>query len=165
VPPRIALRCVAMLGREQGLLVLAVVPDVKRESLEPVMTQAIAPGSTVYTDSAKCYNFLEEVGYHHESVNHSQGEYVRGQVHENGTEGVWSLLLPWLATFRGVNQGNLPAYATFFQFLFNHRHLTAFGRSQLVLQHLLEESTCHLVETWQWPVEARAPLTVHAIQI
>jgi hypothetical protein len=42
-------------------------------------------------------------------------------------------LLPWLATFRGVNQGNLPAYATFFQFLFNHRHLTAFGRSQLVL--------------------------------
>jgi transposase len=70
-----------MVGRKQGQAVLAVVPDVSRQSLEPVMTQAIACGSIVYTDSAKCYNFLEEVGYHHETVNHSQGEYVRGVVH------------------------------------------------------------------------------------
>lgn len=74
---------VTMVGREQGQVVLAVVPDVKRESLEPPMTQAIASG-TVCTDSAQCYNLLQEVGYHHESVNHSQGEYVRGQVHEIG---------------------------------------------------------------------------------
>jgi transposase-like protein len=138
-----------MLEREPGILVLVVASDVKRESLEPVMTQAIAPSSTVYTDSAQC-NFLEEEGYHHERVNHSQGEYVRGPVHENGAEEIGSLLLPWLATFRGIRQGNWPAYATFFQFLFNHRHLTAFGHSQLVLQHLL-------AETWQWPVEAYIP--------
>ena len=43
-----------MVGREQGQAILAVIPDVSRQSLEPVMTQAIASGSTVYTDSAKC---------------------------------------------------------------------------------------------------------------
>jgi transposase-like protein len=59
----------------------------------------MARGSIVYTDSAKCYRFLEEVGYHHETVNHSRGEYVQGQVHENRAEGIWSLLLRWLQSF------------------------------------------------------------------
>jgi len=154
-----------MVGREQGQVVLVVVPDVKRESLEPAMTQVMAPGSTVYTNSARCYNFLEEVGYHHESVNHSQGEYVRGQVHENRAEGIWSLFLPWLVTFRGVSQDNLPAYAMFFQFLFNHRHLSAFGRSQLVLQHMLAEDPQHLAQAWPWLAEAHTALAVHAIPI
>ena len=84
---------VAMVGREQGQVILEVVPDVKRENLEPVMTKAIAPGSTVYTDTAKCYNFLGEVGYHYERVNHSEREYVRGEVHENRTETIWSFAL------------------------------------------------------------------------
>ncbi|MCL0046424.1 transposase [Dehalococcoidales bacterium] len=56
------------------------------------MTKAIAPGSTVYTDTARCYN-LGEAGYHYERVNHSEGEYVRGEVHENRTETIWSFAL------------------------------------------------------------------------
>ena len=58
------------------------------------MIRAIAPGSTVYTDSAKCYDFLDDLGYHYESVNHSRAEYIRGEVHENGAEAIWSLFLP-----------------------------------------------------------------------
>lgn len=42
---------VAMVGREQGQAVLEVVPDVRREDLEPVMTKAIALRSMVYTDT------------------------------------------------------------------------------------------------------------------
>lgn len=156
---------IAMVGREQGQVVLDVVPDVKRESLEPIMTRSIAPGSTVYTDSAKCYNFLEELGYHHESVNHSKGEYVRGEVHENRAETIWSLFLPWLATFRGVSQDNLPAYVKSFQFLRNHRHLNAFDRSKLVLRHILEENSLQFAQAWQWLTEAHAALATHPITI
>ena len=156
---------VAMVGREQGQAILAVIPDVSRQSLEPVMTQAIASGSTVYTDSAKCYRFLEEVGYHHETVNHSRREYARGAVHQNRAEAIWSLFKPWLTTFRGVSQDNLPSYAKVFQFLFNHRHLTAFDRSLLVLQHTLEENARHFAQAHHWLTETCASLTMHPIPI
>lgn len=156
---------IVMVGREQGQVVLEVVPDVARKSLEPVMTRAIAPGSTVYTDSAKCYDFLDELGYHHESVNHSRGEYVRGEVHENGAEAIWSLFLPWLATFRGVSQDNLPAYVKVFQFLHNHRRLNAFERSMLVLKEMLEESSRQSAQAWQWQPLAPIALVAHPIVI
>lgn len=150
-----------MVGREQGQLVLAVLPDVSRESLEPVMTGTIAPGSTVYTDSAKCYNFLSERGYQHDTVNHSQREYARGPVHENRAETVWSLLWPWLAIFRGVSQDNLPSYTTFFQFLRNHRHLTAFERSGLILRELLVWEANLFAQFHQWLIDACQAQSTH----
>ncbi len=156
---------VAMVGREQGQVVLAVVPDVSRTRLEPIITRTIAPGSTVYTDSAGCYAFLSQLGYLHETVNHSQGEYARGAVHENHAETIWSLFLPWLAPFRGVSQDNLPSYVTFFQFLFNHRHLHAFARAQLVLQRLLARQADLFLQCHQWLRQAVHSLAVHPIPI
>ena len=55
-----------------------------------VATKA-APGATVYTDEAAAYNALKP-WYDHEAVNHSVGEYVRGQAHTNGMESFWSML-------------------------------------------------------------------------
>ena len=48
-------------------------------------------GATVYTDEAKAYNALKP-WFDHETVNHSDGEYVRGAAHCNGMESFWSLL-------------------------------------------------------------------------
>jgi len=69
------------LEREPGQRVLAVAPDGKRESLEPGTIRVMTPGSTVDTDSAQCDNFLEEMGYHYERVNHSQDAYAQGPAH------------------------------------------------------------------------------------
>ena len=41
----------------------------------------------VYTDESSIYAGLEN----HETVNHSEGEYVRGTVHTNGIESFWAL--------------------------------------------------------------------------
>ena len=51
------------------------------------------PGATVYTDDAAAYSALPNIlnQYQHESVKHSAGEYVRGAVHTNGIESVWSV--------------------------------------------------------------------------
>ena len=43
----------------------------------------------VATDQNQDYNYLRR-GIHHEAVNHSQGEYVRGNVHTNSIESFWS---------------------------------------------------------------------------
>ena len=48
-------------------------------------------GATVYSDEAAVYNALKP-WYDHEAVNHSVGEYVRGQAHTNGMESFWAML-------------------------------------------------------------------------
>jgi ISXO2-like transposase domain len=79
-------------------------------------------------------------GYVHEFVNHTQKEYVRGEVHENRAEGLFSLLKPYLQVFRGFSKFNLPGYLGFFQFLRNCRHRNAFEQAELILQAALDPS-------------------------
>lgn len=46
------------------------------------------PGATVYTDDYKAYRGMP---FDHQTVNHSAGEYVRGDAHTNGVEGFWAM--------------------------------------------------------------------------
>jgi ISXO2 transposase-like protein len=85
----------------------------------------------LYTDSASSYRAL--TGYEHESVNHTQKEYTRSDVHENRAECLSSLLKPYLWVFRGVSKGNLPGYIGFFQFLWNFRQQNVFEQAELIL--------------------------------
>src|SRR5262249_54841644 len=79
-------------------------------------------------------------GYVHEFVNHTQKEYVRGDVHENRAECLFSLLKPYLRVFRGVSKYNLPGYVGFLQFLRNFRQRNAFEQAELILQAALDPS-------------------------
>ena len=159
---------VALVSRT-GEVVVEVVPDVRQDTLKPVFKRTVAPGSVVYTDTAAGYRCLDQAGYQHETVNHSQGEYVRGAVHENRAETVWSLWQPFILPFRGVAQRNLPAYARVFQFRRNHRHLTAFGRVELILAEVVQTARqparlfvrlVQVVLSWQpgHPVVAPMPI-------
>jgi hypothetical protein len=65
----------------------------------------------------------------HACVNHTQKEYVRGDVHENRVECLLSLLKPYRRVFRGVSKYNLPGCMGFLQFLRNFHPLTAFEQA------------------------------------
>ncbi len=140
---------IGMVSRD-GKMVLEVAPDVRRESLEPLFEKAVKRGSTIYTDSASCYRFLPQMGYVHDSVNHTRREYARGPVHVNRGEAVWSLWRPFIATFRGIAQRNLHAYARTFQFRRNHRHLTAFGRLNLILSAAMKNASKPFLSLRRW---------------
>lgn len=45
----------------------------------------------VVTDDNKDYDYIDR-NVQHESVKHSAGEYVRGEIHTNSIESSWSLL-------------------------------------------------------------------------
>jgi len=119
-----------------GYTVLTVVKDFTIKTVQKAAE--ITVKTTIYTDSAKSYQAL--VGYTHDSVNHSQKEYARGDVHENRAENCFSLLRVFLAIFRGIGKHNLPGYIGFFQFLRNFRSLNAFQQSEVILHAALDPS-------------------------
>ena len=66
-----------------------VVPDTTKDTLQGFVLEHTAPDAMVYTDEAAAYTGLPRA---HETVKHSALEYVRGDVHTNGTESFWSML-------------------------------------------------------------------------
>ena len=74
----------------------------------------------VYTDSSPVYHDLK----HHESVNHSAGEYVRGQAHTNGIESFWALLERGHdGTFHHLSRKHLHRYVNEFAGRLNIRNM------------------------------------------
>lgn len=66
------------------------------------------PSAKVYTDEARAYRGMS---FNHEAVNHSVGEYVRGQVHTNGIESFWAMLKRgYQGTFHHMSEKHLSRY-------------------------------------------------------
>jgi transposase-like protein len=77
--------------------------------------------SRLYTDGAVSYKGFMPGGQH-ESVDHSKGEYVRGDVHTNTLEGFFSIFKRGLiGVYQHVDEKHLDRYLAEFDFRFNHR--------------------------------------------
>ena len=67
-----------------------------------------APGAKVYTDDATAY---ESLPFDHATVKHSLSEYVKGDVHTNGIESLWSMLKrAHKGTFHKLSPKHLDRY-------------------------------------------------------
>ena len=87
----------------------------------PNIIKVLTKHFKVFTDDFSSYQFLRKIGIYHESVNHSAGEYARGEVHNNTMEGYWSVFRHWMNTYRGVSKNYLPEYVSFFEFVENYK--------------------------------------------
>ena len=64
--------------------------------------------ATVYTDDANAYDSLP---FNHETVKHSLYEYVKGDVHTNGIESLWSMIKrAHKGTFHKLSPKHLDRY-------------------------------------------------------
>jgi transposase-like protein len=77
---------------------LEVVPNVQTETIKPIILVRVEPGSELHTDEYNIYNFAQEAGYDHHTVNHKEGEYARREpgrlVHCNTMEAIRSVVKP-----------------------------------------------------------------------
>jgi transposase-like protein len=62
-----------------GLVCLRVLPNVKQNTIKPVLNSCVTQGAIFYTDEYNIYNKVESWGYVHKVVNHGQGEYARDE--------------------------------------------------------------------------------------
>ncbi|MFZ0890745.1 MAG: IS1595 family transposase [Candidatus Binataceae bacterium] len=109
----------------KGNVVCQVIENTDTPTLDRFVRQTVADKvSLVATDEHSGYRLLDQVEprLHHGVVRHSQGEYVRGQVHTNNIESFWSLLKRGvIGTYHHVSKKYLPLYLNEFQYRFNHR--------------------------------------------
>ena len=85
-----------------------VVNSTDKATLQGFVSQHAAPGATVYSDDASAY---EGMPFNHKTVKHSLSEYVKGDVHTNGIESLWSMLKrAHKGTFHKLSPKHLDRY-------------------------------------------------------
>ncbi len=67
-----------------------VVDKTDKATLQPIIKQFVAEGSTVITDELNAYNGLNKLGHGHDIVNHGAEQYAIGDIFTNTIEGFWS---------------------------------------------------------------------------
>jgi transposase-like protein len=76
----------------------------------------------VYTDEWTAYPTIAQIKGKHETVNHNRDEWVRGDVHTNTAESVWSLFKRSIVgSYHQLSVKHLPAYLDEMAFRFNNR--------------------------------------------
>jgi transposase-like protein len=97
-----------------------VIPDRKRETLQPIVKTHIESGSELFTDELTGYQGLS-AEYRHQIVDHAV-KYVDGKVHTNGMENFWSLTKRTLGgTYVSVEPFHLFRYLDEQVFRFDNR--------------------------------------------
>lgn len=96
------------------------IPNVTAATLRPIMQEQIAKASKLYSDDGGSRVGREFEG--HASVNHSIGEYVRGDVHTNTIEGHFSIMKRGISgVYHHVSPQHLKRYLAEFDFRYNER--------------------------------------------
>lgn len=106
-----------------GNICLQVVRGRDRETLHGFIRENVAGDvEAIYTDEWEAYRGITDEDTEHETVKHRSGEYVRGDVHTNSLENVWSLLKrSIIGSYHQVSAKHLDAYLDELEFRFNNR--------------------------------------------
>lgn len=91
--------------------------------LLPEIEQHVDNKAVVYSDEYGSYKKLSNLGYDHNSVNHSEYQYVVGRVHTQNIENVWSHMKRGIkGVYRHVDPSYLQAYIDEYAFRYSHRN-------------------------------------------
>jgi transposase-like protein len=114
----------------KGNVVCKVIENLDTNTLSGFVRDTVSDKvSLVATDEAPGYQAISQPGWvlgrpalPHETVNHSAGEYVRGEVHTADIDSFWSLLKRGImGSFHHVSKKYLPLYLNEFSYRHNNR--------------------------------------------
>jgi transposase-like protein len=104
------------------------VANVSAKTVTPILRAQVAKKARLMTDETSVYNQAGKEFASHEKVNHSAGEYARGDVTTNTVESSFAILKRGLyGTFHHVSEQHLQRYVTEFDFKWNHREKLGFN--------------------------------------
>jgi len=99
---------------------------VNGKTIREVLMKQVHPKSALMTDDGGEYWPVGKMFPRHERVNHSAGEYVRGDAHSNTVESYFATFKRGIiGTYHNVSEAHLKRYLAEFDFRYNER--TALG--------------------------------------
>ena len=118
---------VAGVQERNGNVKSQPVKRVDAETLKSFILEHVDTRSILLTDEWRSYNKVGKLMTDHMVVNHSRGEYVRGDVSTNWIESFWSLLKKGIGgIYHHVSKKYLALYCSEFDFRWNHRKVSDF---------------------------------------
>jgi transposase-like protein len=106
-----------------GKVRLRMVPSARKGPIHGFLGDVIDDhAEAIYTDKLHSYDYIGDEDTVHEAVNHGEGEWVRGKVHTNTIESVWSLFdRAIIGSYHKLSAKYMPAYLSEFEWRFNNR--------------------------------------------
>lgn len=106
------------LLKRGGKVFAEIIPDVKSNTLLPIIKEKVKPDSIVYTDSLPSYNALDVSEFKHLRINHSQ-LFAENTNHINGIENFWNQAKRHMRKFNGVPKKNFRLFLKECEWRFN----------------------------------------------
>lgn len=130
-PPKLTKRGKPGLSHKRAVLALVErggqvrsfhLDQVSTLGVHEIVTKNIARESVLHTDESRLYTRLGGRFADHQTVHHSSGEYVRGVVHTNTIENVFSVFKRGMkGTYQHCAEKHLHRYLAEFDFRYNQR--------------------------------------------
>ena len=128
---------VGVKDRESNKVAARHVQGTDTPHLAGFVAEKARLGAKAYTDEASVYNALDHF-FDHESVNHSAGEYVRGQAHTNGIESFWAMLRRgYQGTYHKMSPKHLERYINEFSGRHNLRSRDTIDQMEAAFTHMI----------------------------
>jgi hypothetical protein len=116
---------VVSLVERGGKVRSRVMEKVNATNIKAALKEHLQTSAVIMTDDSTVYPKAIGDFKAHKSVPHSQGQYVRGDVHTNTVEGSFSLMKRGIiGTFHSVSKKHLPLDLAEFDHRYNHRKVT-----------------------------------------
>jgi transposase-like protein len=108
-------------------------------SVAGIVRENVARETRLHTDESRLYIKVGAEFASHETVTHSHGEYVRGDVYTNSVEGYFSIFKRGMkGIYQHCREKHLHRYLAEFDFRYNHRIRLGFNdldRAALAVKH------------------------------
>ena len=127
---------VGIRDRDTGAVRAVPVPETTAARLTNLVESHTAKGARVFSDENRAYCSLDN----HETVNHKEGEYVRGDVHVNGMESFWALVRrTYNGTFHRIDHKHLHRYVNEFAGRLNMRTQDTMSKMCSTVQSMVDK--------------------------
>jgi transposase-like protein len=126
---------IALVERgESGRVRAFALARVTGDNVQDVIRREVSLNAHMMSDDLNVYHPLSMGFRKHDTIVHSRGEYVRGNVHTNTVEGFFGLLKRGLTgSFHHVSKGHLSRYIDEFCFRYNARKMNDGDRAALIV--------------------------------
>jgi len=128
-------RAIVALVERGGSVRTFHVAHADKVTVGGIVASNILRETRLHTDESRLYTEVGQLFAAHETVKHSAGEYVRGDVHSNTAENYFSIFKRGMrGVYQHCKEKNLHRYLAEFDFRYNTRKMTDSERAVLAVK-------------------------------